>query len=57
MGSRNMSENQHTGTLNIACMPLWALPASLAGKHGIPVLVAKEATMDALVELIAALRD
>ena len=31
--------------------------AAEAGKHGIPVLVAKEATMDALVELIAALRD
>ena len=31
--------------------------AAEAGKHGIPVRVAKEATMDALVELIADLRD
>ena len=31
--------------------------AAEAGKHGIPVRVARQATMDALVELIAALRD
>ena len=31
--------------------------AAEARKHGIPVAVAREATMDALVELITALRD
>ena len=31
--------------------------AAEAGKHGIPVRVARQATMDALVELIADLRD
>ena len=34
-----------------------AQTAAEARKHGIPAAVAREATMDALVELITALRD